>query len=85
MNIKLRFFAQVRETLNKSGDQISVPDHVRTLGDVRQFLYERGGVWAEAFAPEKILRIAYEQRITEPDTLITEGCEVAFFPPVTGG
>ena len=31
------------------------------------------------------LRMAYNQQMTDADTHITEGCEVAFFPPVTGG
>jgi molybdopterin synthase sulfur carrier subunit len=29
--------------------------------------------------------MAYNQVMCNPDTEITQGCEVAFFPPVTGG
>jgi molybdopterin synthase sulfur carrier subunit len=29
--------------------------------------------------------VACNQHMAEPDTPISEGCEVAFFPPVTGG
>jgi len=85
MNIHLRFFASVRESLNCSDEQIDLPDHVRTVGDVRQFLFERGGVWAETFAPENLLRMAYEQSMCSEQTQITDNSEIAFFPPVTGG
>lgn len=85
MNIQLRFFASVRELLGTSQESVSLPEHVRTVGEVRQFLIQRGGPWAEALAAGRSLRMAYNQVMTEPETLISEGCEVAFFPPVTGG
>ena len=45
----------------------------------------RGGVWAEVLGPEKNLRMAYDHDMTEADTEVVDGGEVAFFPPVTGG
>ncbi|MDQ9171769.1 molybdopterin converting factor subunit 1 [Oxalobacteraceae bacterium R-40] len=85
MNIQLRFFASVREALGTSQESVSLPGHVQTVGDVRSFLRERGGAWAEALAEGRALRMAYNQQMTNADTKLTEGCEVAFFPPVTGG
>ena len=85
MNIQLRFFASVREALGTSQESVALPEHVRTVGEVRQFLIQRGGPWAEALAAGRSLRMAYNQVMTEPETPISEGCEVAFFPPVTGG
>ena len=52
---------------------------------MREFLHARGGAWAEALAPERSLRMAYNQVMCSPETEIADGCEVAFFPPVTGG
>ena len=85
MNIQLRFFASVREALGISNEAVVLPSQVQTVGDVRAFLRERGGVWAETLADGRALRMAYNHQMTEPDTPITDGCEVAFFPPVTGG
>jgi molybdopterin synthase sulfur carrier subunit len=85
MNIQLRFFASVREALKVTQESVTVPAHVKTVGDVRAFLRERGGVWAEVLADGRSLRMAYNQEMTEADTPIAEGSEVAFFPPVTGG
>ena len=85
MNIKLRFFASVRETLDVSQEAATMPAGVTTVGAVRAHLAARGGAWAEALAPERSLRMAYNQVMCGPETELTEGCEVAFFPPVTGG
>jgi molybdopterin synthase sulfur carrier subunit len=85
MSINLRFFASVRETLGASQETATRPSDVTTVGAVRSHLASRGGVWAEALAPERALRMAYNQVMCSPQTEISDGCEVAFFPPVTGG
>jgi len=85
MKIQLRFFASVREKLGTGQESVSLPGQVKTVGDVRSHLRERGGVWAEALAEGRALRMAYNQVMTDADTVIADGGEVAFFPPVTGG
>lgn len=85
MNIRLRFFASVREALGTAEENASLPADVRTVGEVRAWLAGRGGPWAETLADGRALRMAYNQQMTGPDTAIAEGGEVAFFPPVTGG
>ncbi|HJV76536.1 MAG TPA: molybdopterin converting factor subunit 1 [Noviherbaspirillum sp.] len=85
MNIQLRFFASVREALGLSQEALSLPADVSTVGEVRAYLRARGGVWAETLAEGRALRMAYNQVMTDADTRIGEGGEVAFFPPVTGG
>lgn len=85
MQLQLRFFASVRESLGASQEVIVVPEQVRTLGDVRTFLRERGGVWAETLAEGRALRMAYNQQMAEAQTQVSDGGEIAFFPPVTGG
>jgi molybdopterin synthase sulfur carrier subunit len=85
MKIKLRFFASVREALGTSNEAVDLPEDVKTVGAVRDFLIARGGAWAEALGRERALRMAFDQVMCEPDTPLTEGGEVAFFPPVTGG
>ena len=85
MKIQLRFFASVREALATSQETVSLPADVLTVGDVRTWLRQRGGAWAEALAEGRALRMAYNQQMTGADTRIAEGGEVAFFPPVTGG
>lgn len=85
MLIQLRFFASVRETLGVSNDSLTLPSDVTTVAGVRALLVARGGVWAEALGASRPLRMAFNQVMCEPDTVLRDGCEVAFFPPVTGG
>ena len=85
MNIQLRFFASVREAVGTSGETASLPAGVATVGAVRDLLIARGGAWAEALAHDRALRMAFNHVMCEADTPLAEGCEVAFFPPVTGG
>jgi molybdopterin synthase sulfur carrier subunit len=85
MQIELRFFASVREAVGTGKETLSVPEEVQTVGQVRAFLQRRGGAWAEALADGRALRMAFNQQMTDADTPISEGGEVAFFPPVTGG
>ena len=85
MNIQLRFFASVRETIGVDAEKISLPSDVKTVGDVRRFLMARGGKWNEALAEGKSLRMALNQQMCDAAAPVSEGAEVAFFPPVTGG
>lgn len=85
MQIQLRFFASVREKLGTSHETAVVPPDVQTVGDVRAWLRERGGAWAEVLAEGRALRMACNQEMVDAGALLRDGCEVAFFPPVTGG
>ena len=85
MKIQCRFFASVREALDTTQETVELPSTVHTVGDVRNFLRERGGVWEETLRDGRALRMAYNQVMTTADTAVTADCEVAFFPPVTGG
>ena len=85
MQIHLKFFASLREAVGTGSETVSLPDDVKTAGQARDFLRARGGVWAEALADGRALRIALNQQMADASASLTEGCELAFFPPVTGG
>ncbi len=85
MKIELRYFASVREALGLAGEAVEVPEDVATVGDLRAWLRTRGGVWAEALAEGRALRMACNHAMTDAAARLTDGCEIAFFPPVTGG
>lgn len=85
MHIELRFFASVREALGLAQERAELPAEITTVGDVRAWLRLRGGVWAETLAEGRALRMACNHEMTDASARLTEGCEVAFFPPVTGG
>ncbi len=85
MQIHLKFFASLREAVGTGSESLSLPADVTTAGQARDFLRARGGVWADALADGKALRIALNQQMTDAAAPLTDGCELAFFPPVTGG
>ncbi|NRO95667.1 molybdopterin converting factor subunit 1 [Paraburkholderia sp. NMBU_R16] len=85
MKIELRYFASVRESVGLAHESVELPDDICTIGDVRAWLRARGGAWSEALAEGRALRMACNQTMTDAAARLTDGCEVAFFPPVTGG
>jgi molybdopterin synthase sulfur carrier subunit len=85
MKLQLRFFASLREALGVSHEDITIPDTVKTIADLRAFLAERGNLWADVLAPGKVLRCALNQVMVDANTPLQENAEIAFFPPVTGG
>jgi molybdopterin synthase sulfur carrier subunit len=83
MNIQLRFFASLREALGSSGS-LSVPEST-TVGQARELLIARGAPFDAALARGRALRAALNQTLCEESAALSEGDELAFFPPVTGG
>jgi len=85
MKIQLRFFASLRERLGTSQESVDLPTGIATVGALRAWLRERGGAWADALAEGRAVRMACNQQMCDVAAPLSEGCEVAFFPPVTGG
>ena len=82
--IQLRYFASLRETLETGEEQIEIPDGVHDLVGLTRWLQERGEAWTSSLA-DKRLHVAINQEIVKADATITDGDEIAWFPPVTGG
>ncbi|MDO4683552.1 MAG: molybdopterin converting factor subunit 1 [Lautropia sp.] len=89
MKIRVLYFASLRERLGTEAETIDLPAGIGTVGELRQWLLARGGVWADALArPDSgrdLIRAAVSQQMATADTPLADGVEVAFFPPVTGG
>lgn len=85
MQIQLKFFASLREAVGTSSESLTVPADIQTAGQLREFLRARGGAWADALAEGRALRIAVNQQMADASSELSDGCELAFFPPVTGG
>jgi molybdopterin synthase sulfur carrier subunit len=83
MKVQVRYFASVREALSSSGE--TVDTQAETLSVLRDELIARGGAYATALARGKAVRMALDQAMSDEAAALSEGCEVAFFPPVTGG
>ena len=82
MKLKILYFANLREQLGKSSEEVELPASVKTAGALREHLIARGNA---ALSGKKLLRIAVNQEMVNAAAPIKPGDEVAFFPPVTGG
>jgi molybdopterin synthase sulfur carrier subunit len=83
MLVTIRYFASVREALGQGSEQLDTP--AATLGELRDELIARGGVWADSLARGRAVRMALNQVMSEESAPLPAQAEVAFFPPVTGG
>jgi molybdopterin synthase sulfur carrier subunit len=83
--MKIRYFAWVRERVGKTDEDIELPPHVATVGDLMTFLAARGEEYAHAFANPKVIRAAIDRSHVRPEAAIAGAREIAFFPPMTGG
>ena len=83
MKVTLRYFASIREALGTGTE--SVETLAPTAAALRAELVGRGGAYAEALAPGRAVRMALDQTLCDEAAALREGCELAFFPPVTGG
>jgi molybdopterin synthase sulfur carrier subunit len=83
MKVNVKYFASIRESLGTGGEQLQTT--ATTLGALRDELIARGGAHAESLARGRAVRVALNQVMSGEDAVLAEGCEIAFFPPVTGG
>ena len=83
MKLQLRYFASVREALGRGEE--SLESQAATLGALRDELIARGEPYAAALARGRAVRMALDQVMRTEDAALTDGAEIAFFPPVTGG
>ncbi len=87
MQIRVRYFASVREALGEQEDLHwpdagAAPAHV---GALLAWLQTRSAAHARVLDPSRGLRAALNQAFCHEDDALSDGDEVAFFPPVTGG
>lgn len=85
MNIKVLYFARIKEAVNYSTEEITLPSDISTITALKNYLAQRGEVWANLFNGKQTIRAAINHELVSDLTTIKAGDEVAFFPPVTGG
>lgn len=84
-NVKLLYFAWVREKVGRGSEDIELPDDVATVADLVDWLKTRGPEFGEAFARAELVRAAVDKNDVRAGARIAGAREIAFFPPITGG
>lgn len=84
MSVRLIYFSWVRERIGQGQEEIQLQQPT-SVADLVQQLAARSAGHAAAFTDCSRLRAALNQQYCGFDTLVHDGDELAFFPPVTGG
>ena len=83
MMIEVLYFASVKERMGIAGESVVIEKDI-TGEDLVNLLSDKGEPWLSVLSDNRLL-IAINQEMASLDDGISEGDEVAFFPPVTGG
>ena len=82
--LQLRYFASLRDQLSCDNESLEWHNKLKTAEDVRAVLLSRGEPWQTALSRPAVL-IAINQEMGSDHSAISDGDEIAFLPPVTGG
>jgi sulfur-carrier protein len=82
VSVKILYFASLKEALGMGSETLELPAGVTTVGGLRDWLAGNG---RDKLSGAKNLRCAVNQDMADGATPVSDGDEVAFFPPVTGG
>jgi sulfur-carrier protein len=83
MKLTIKYFASIREAIGVSSEAMTF--EFNTVAALRDVLIAKGSPYAEVLARGKSVRTALNLVMCDESASLTDGCEVAFFPPVTGG
>ena len=83
MKVTLRYFASIREDLGQGSETVETA--APTLAALRDELIGRGAGYAQSLARGRAVRVALNQVMADESAVLTDGAEIGFFPPVTGG
>jgi sulfur-carrier protein len=83
LTVHIKYFASIREAVGVASETLETD--ATTLAGLRDELAVREGARGVALARGRAVRVALGQVMSDESALLSDGSEVAFFPPVTGG
>ena len=83
--MKIRYFAWLRERMNRGEEDVDLPAGVTTVGDLIAWLRSRDPAADLAMQKPHLIKAALDADIVDHHTPIGSAKVVALFPPMTGG
>ena len=83
IQVRVKYFASLRESLGAG--PVGFVTQAATVGQLRAELMAIDAQHAESLGQGRAVRTALNQVLCTESALLSDGAEVAFFPPVTGG
>ena len=83
--IRIRYFALIRERLNRGEETVSPPVEVTNVAALLDWLSANDESARHAFADRKAVKVAVDEMLVDHDAPIAGARTIAIFPPMTGG
>ena len=83
--IQIQYFARLSEQLKTRSESLDIEQSGNTVKELVTVLCQRGENWETALNGTDTVLVAVNHEMCNREQVITDGDEVAFFPPVTGG
>ena len=89
MSVTIKLFSALREALGESEFELDLSDVSEAsaqidVAAIKALLSQRGADWSEALNQPNLVH-ALNHKVVFTDAVVSEGDELAFFPPMTGG
>lgn len=84
MKINQLYFASLKEQLGVANEKLDLPNSVRCIADLKCWIIDQDETRAAIWETQNLL-VSVNQNMAKADTVIADGDEIAWFPPVTGG
>ena len=85
LTLRLVYLARFRDTFARGAETLSMPAARPTVAAVIEALRARGSPWSDELSHGRPYRVAVNHSLAPTSTILRDGDEVAFLPPVTGG
>lgn len=83
--LTIHYFASIREALDKSQEQLELPQAVSSVGELVAFLAASDTRLQSVLDGERRVLVAVNQTVVGFEHVLSANDEIAFFPPMTGG
>lgn len=83
--MRILYFASFRARIGTGEEERTPPDSVTNVAELLDWLGDQSPAHGAALANRDLVRVAVNQDYARLDDPVSQGDEVAIFPPVTGG